>query len=91
MIVAPWRARRRAQSALAKEAPAAGTPYWEACLRVCCRQEISARWLALQFGRAGLTEHQRRLLGGEEMRRRAYAALERHREGRPGDGRWATE
>lgn len=44
----------------------------------------------MQFGRRHLTSHQRQLLGGETMRRRVYAALDRYREGRPMDGRWSA-
>ncbi|MCR9162844.1 MAG: hypothetical protein ACE37F_14090 [Nannocystaceae bacterium] len=49
-----------------------------------------ACWLAMQFGRRHLTDHQMQLLGGETMRRRVYAALDRYREGRPMDGRWSA-
>ncbi len=61
---------------------------YQVARRIIGRKPVSATWLAQQFGRRGLTEHERRLLGGEEMRRRAYDALERYRDGRPMDGRW---
>lgn len=60
----------------------------DAAKRVSAGEQISATWLARQFGRRGITDHQTRLLGGESMRRRALAALDRYRAGRAMDGRW---
>lgn len=90
LVVPPRRASRRSRAARARLAPPEGSAIGRASERLAEGEAVSACWLAMQFGRRHLTDHQRQLLGGETMRRRAYAALDRYREGRPMDGRWSA-